>query len=125
MKYEVVGQDDVTVPITDLADKTLAVVVDTTHVRLKNMAANQVVLYTEVNPPFPLPVPPYAPTFPGDWKRLNPEQEIMLRVPVAAGPVTYVYLRKKSWFRPPLTHRKRADMLDTPVTVRVEGIDLS
>ena len=125
MKYEVIGQDDVALPITDPSDKTIAVVVTTTHVRIKNMSSNQEVLYTEVNPPFPLPPPPYAPTFPGDWKRLKSEQDLTLRVPPAAGPTTYLYLRKKTWFRPPLTNRKRADMLDTPVTVRVEGIDLS
>ena len=124
-KYDVPGQDDVSVNLADPADKTVAVAVTTTHVRLTNMSTDQQVLYTEINPPFPVPPPPYAPVFPADWRRIKPGQEILVRVPTAAGPTTYVYLRKKTWFRPPLTNRRRADMLDTPVTVRVEGIDLS
>ncbi len=127
MKYEVPGQDDVTLDVGHLEDKTLSIVVTTTHVRLKNMDVNQSVMYTEINPVLNPPgPPPVLPSYPDDWKRLDPGQELTLKVPLAPNdPPTYLYLRKKTWFRPPLTNRTRTDMLDTPVTVRVEGIDLS
>jgi hypothetical protein len=113
MKHEVKGQDDVSIAVGAGGDETIIVVTTTSHVRLSNFSTQQVVMYSEINPP----------TYPGGWRRLDPnEKDVMVRM---NGGGVNLYLRKKSWFRPPLTHRSRADMLDTPVTVEVEGINVS
>ena len=115
MKYEVPGQDDVTLALAAAGDKTLTIVTTTTHAQLTNHDVNQIVMYSEINGGG-------KPAYPVDWRRLNPEQKLLVRM---NGGGTNLYLRKQSWFRPPLTNRYRADMLDTPVTVEVEGIDMS
>ena len=116
MKYSIPGQDDVSLAVGAVGDKTVTVVTTTTHVRLTNFDSNQVIMYSEINGVG-------QPAYPADWRRLDPdEKDVMVRM---SGGGVNLYLRKKTWFRPPLTNRKRADMLDTPVTVEVEGINVS
>lgn len=115
MKYDVLGQDDVSILVGAGGDKTLTVITASTHVKLTNSSDNQVIMYSEINGIG-------KPVYPTDWRRLDPKQTVMVRM---NGGGVNLYLRKKSWFRPPLADRRRADMIDTPVTAEVEELNVS
>lgn len=83
--YNVPGQDDLSVGIGGLGDRTVSVTVGGTHVKIKNEDNTQHVLYTFDG----------SPAFPGDWKRVDPGQEVV----VPTGGSTTLYLRKKKYFR--------------------------
>ncbi len=112
MKHVVPGQDDDTLAVGAGGDKTVIIATYTTHVRVKNLSSDQVVMYSEIN----------VPAYPNDWRRLDPEEKLMVRM---NGGGVNLFLRQTTGFRLPLTNRTRADMLDTPVTVEVEGIDVT
>jgi hypothetical protein len=93
------GQDDLSLALGAGGDKTVTVPVTGTHVKILNEDPQQGVLYT-LNP---------APTFPADWDKIDPEEELM----VPTGGSTDLYLRKKTFIRGfNATH-------DVPVRVQV------
>lgn len=99
--YIVPGQDDLSLAIGAGGDKTVTVtlLVTSTHVRIKNEDQTQHVLYTF----------DATPTFPADWKRVDPREEVM----VPTGGSTALYLRKKTYVRG--IHA----LNDVPITVQV------
>ena len=80
------GQDDLTLAIGAGGDKTVTVpVTGGTHAKIMNEDQTQHVLYT-FDP---------TPSFPADWDRIDPGEEVM----VPTGGSTNLYLRKKTYVR--------------------------
>jgi hypothetical protein len=98
--YNVPGQDDLSLAIGAGGDKTVTVdVTGATHVRIWNEDPQQHVLYTFDG----------TPTFPDDWSRLDPRENVV----VPTGGSTALYLRKKTFIRGEFATN------DVPISVQV------
>ena len=97
------GQDDVSLEVGAGGDKTVTVTVSGTHVKVLNEDPQQGVMYTLVA----------VPTFPGDWEKLDPGEEVM----DPTGGSTTLHLRKKSFIRGVYATN------DVPVRVQVGETD--
>lgn len=86
MSVEIVpGQDDISLAVGAGGDKTVTVTLAGTHVKVLNEDSQQGVMYS-LDP---------APTFPDDWEKLDPEEEVV----VPTGGSTTLQLRKKTFIR--------------------------
>lgn len=103
MKYEVPGQDDMTLALGAPGDNTITVPVATTHVWLTNQDAKQPVKYATAA----------APAYPTDWASLSPGERIIVKM--ATG---NLYLRKLVWFRATFIGQPRDPATNTPPDVR-------
>jgi len=98
--YIVPGQDDLSLGIGVVGDKTVTVpVTGSTHAKILNEDRTQHVLYT-FDP---------TPAFPADWNRVNPGDELM----VPTGGSTNLYLRKKIFIR------GKFAVNDVPINIQV------
>jgi hypothetical protein len=85
MRYEVNGQEDVSLVVGAPGNKTLTIAVAGSHVNLQNHEPRQPVMFSIVA----------APVFPNDWQMLAPEASIVIDMAGGAA----LYLRKKRWLR--------------------------
>lgn len=114
-KHDLHGQKNLTLAVGAPGDRTITVGVVTTHVRLKNFDPKQSILYSLI----------LAPAFPTDWNRLEPNEQLDVRM--LANP--QVHLRKPFWYREATAGVEvspgEPDVLDVPSLIEVMPVDWS
>lgn len=103
MKYEVPGQDDMTVALGAPGDNTITIPVTTTHVWLTNQDTRQPVKYSTVA----------TPAYPADWGSMSPGEKIIVKMTT-----TNLYLRKIVFFRATFLGQPRDAATNTPPDIR-------